>query len=113
MLSPAPARSVIKPQPRATAVIDWRELAACKGWAEKYGSDPWFPDRPSAPSAYETAEKICESCPVVQQCLEFALGGDNGRGQPRWGMYAGMTPEERASMARRRKRQEQKERREA
>lgn len=111
MLNPAPARSVIKPQPRATAVIDWRELAACRGWVEENGSDPWFPEHPGAPGAYETAKKICAGCPVAQQCLDTAMAEEGSvHGRQRWGMFAGLLPEERHHLYKRRARHEREER---
>lgn len=110
MLSPAPARSVIKPQPRATAVIDWRELAACRGWVAENGSDPWFPEHPNTEGAYQTAKTICGGCPVAAQCLETAMDEERSiHGRQRHGMFAGLTPEERHHLYKRRARHEREE----
>lgn len=98
---------------RATEVIDWRELAECKGWAEK-GVDPWFPDHPGEVDAYTTARKICAGCPVARQCLEAQMVEERTKpaGQ-RHGMFAGLKPEERYNLYRRRAREAAKEREEA
>jgi Transcription factor WhiB. len=103
------ARRLTKSPKRADQIIDWRELASCKGWAEK-GVDPWFPEHPAEPKAFETAARICAGCPVAQQCLDAAMDGEKSlHGRQRYGMYAGMTPGERYSLHLRKARQAAKE----
>lgn len=51
-------------------------------------TDPnmWFPDHGDLPTA-ERAKNICRTCPVRQQCLEFAL-----RTEQQTGIWAGLSP---------------------
>jgi WhiB family redox-sensing transcriptional regulator len=48
--------------------FDWRKHAACKN------ADPafFFPER-SDQFRVSVAKRICEHCPVVEHCLDFAL----------------------------------------
>lgn len=50
---------------------DWRDYASCRG------VDPelWFPKTGREESA-RRAVRICNSCPVKQQCLQFALDNE-------------------------------------
>ena len=61
----------------------WRELAACRG------TDPdlFFPERGDF-NGHMAAIKVCNTCPVIEQCLQYALdaneldgvyGGKSGR----------------------------------
>lgn len=59
----------------------WRQRAACA----EIGGDFWFPEK--GEFAIE-AKQICAGCPVIRECLEYALdnritegvwGGVNGR----------------------------------
>lgn len=45
---------------------DWWQRAACTGGNTK----PWFPGRGVAE---EPAKRICDGCPVADQCLAYAL----------------------------------------
>ncbi len=69
---------------------DWQAEAACRD------SDPsvFFPvsDKDAEP-----ARAICDTCPVAQECLEWALGTR----QPD-GIWGGLTPLERQRVVRRR-----------
>ncbi|WP_417220545.1 WhiB family transcriptional regulator [Arthrobacter sp.] len=104
MLARTRARRLTKSPQRASQVIDWRELAECKGWAEK-GVDPWFPKNLSDPKAYDVAAKVCAVCPVAQQCLDAAMADEKAvHGRQRHGMYGGLTPDERYNLHRSRKR---------
>lgn len=46
---------------------NWRERAACQG------SDPelWFPD--NGGRGGDEARRICQRCPVADDCLEYAV----------------------------------------
>jgi WhiB family redox-sensing transcriptional regulator len=50
---------------------DWREEAAC------HDADPelFFPEGTSGPALLQVdqAKRVCQSCPVRQPCLSFAL----------------------------------------
>jgi WhiB family redox-sensing transcriptional regulator len=72
---------------------DWRERAACRN------EDPelWFPTGTDGPALLQIVEAkaVCVACPVVTQCLTYALqhGLDDG-------IWAGLTPEERRELRR-------------
>ena len=73
---------------------DWRDLAACRG----VDPDLFFPVGTTGPSLdqVEQAKAICRSCPVIEDCLRFALST-----QQEYGIWAGTTSEERHAMRRR------------
>ena len=57
----------------------WMAEGACRDYIEQHGLEVWrkhwFPDR------YEgfhtsIAKKVCESCPVIAQCLDYAIEFD-------------------------------------
>ena len=81
-------RRVIPHQP-------WKAFAVC------YGTDPavfYFDDVPARhlQHAVEAARAICESCPVRQPCLEYAVYHEN------LGFWGGRTEKERQAIRRRR-----------
>lgn len=64
------------------------------GWADQARCNDhprvsWFPDHHDT-AAIRAAKRICEACPVRQQCLEHAL-----RVGERWGIWGGLTTDER------------------
>ena len=77
--------------------MDWRDRAACRD-ADR---DLFFPigrddvDRPEI----DAAREICARCPVLDDCLAYALATR----QPD-GVWGGMTTTERRTLARRRAR---------
>lgn len=77
-----------KPQP-------WMEDAECAG----YNPEHWFPE---VGGPVNTAAKaICRRCPVATKCLDYALDIEGDASQwGRHGIYGGMTPEQRAQLAR-------------
>jgi WhiB family redox-sensing transcriptional regulator len=83
----APARS---PHPAGAAVsgVDWRHRAICRD------EDPelFFPVGTSGPALLQIAEAktVCRRCPVVSECLSWAL--DSGQDAGVWG---GMSEDER------------------
>lgn len=74
--------------------VDWTQ-AACRG------EDPqlWFPERGGG-DQYRDARAVCETCPIRERCLDYAMRREHGLHRAnRFGMYGGLTPEERAEMA--------------
>jgi WhiB family redox-sensing transcriptional regulator len=76
----------------------WQALAACRG----LGTD-WFfaPDgerQPERDARERKAKAICSACPSRTPCLEFALTAG------RYGVWGGLTEEERDRERRRRQR---------
>jgi WhiB family redox-sensing transcriptional regulator len=67
----------------------WMKRAACRGT----DVDLWFPGQ-GGPVA--EAKAICETCPVREQCLDYALSNNE-----HWGIWGGM-----ADRARRKERRE-------
>jgi WhiB family redox-sensing transcriptional regulator len=73
--------------------MEWLRSAAC------VGEDPelFFPVGTTGPARRDVAaaKRVCARCPVVSQCLSFALG--NGQTAGVWG---GMGEEERVALLR-------------
>jgi WhiB family redox-sensing transcriptional regulator len=70
----------------------WRHQAACKDQDPEY----WFPvDAPGRTPAHRRAISICQSCPVQEECLTWAL--DN---HEFYGIWGGTTARQRADMRR-------------
>jgi WhiB family redox-sensing transcriptional regulator len=73
---------------------DWRGAGAC------LSADPelFFPIGSSGPTARQvsSALHVCASCPVRQQCLDFAMRMNEPEG-----IWGGTTPEERIRARRR------------
>lgn len=57
--------------------------------------DLWFPEGPSGGFA---AKKLCRTCPVITECLEYAL--ENGE---MFGIWGGMSTNERLKLRRHRR----------
>lgn len=76
--------------------LDWRSRATC--------ANPSLvpdPDRVFFLEPYREAKAICRDCGVSAKCLEYALSFEAGGGSGRYGIYGGLTPNERAKLARR------------
>lgn len=69
----------------------WQEDGACND----YHPNLFYPDRPGKKSSYDQARRICDSCPVKDLCLEYALDIEDGSYANRHGMFGGLTPQER------------------
>ena len=84
---PAPAR----PDTHVRAA-DWRHRAACRD------TDPeiFFPVGTGGPALLQITEAktVCRRCPVVAECLAFALAHDEA------GVWGGTTPAERRELRR-------------
>lgn len=66
---------------------DWAELAVC---AQQENLDICFPEVSTNHPQWREAKEMCATCPVRNQCLEYALRNDE-----RWGVWGGLLPEER------------------
>ena len=69
----------------------WRAGAACAG----SDSDVFFP-APEDEAAIIVAKEICASCPVREECLQFALSTNQGDG-----IWGGLDAQERRRLRRR------------
>ena len=78
----------------------WRDDARCRGM----DSDVFFPlgEKSGTQDRYwvdvEAAKAVCAACPVAAQCLEFALRPELRGGE--FGVWGGLTREERARLVR-------------
>ena len=66
----------------------WLDLAACKGQP----IEVFFVEKHGRIQNANEAKKICATCPVVHECLEYAL---NVHYRDQWGVYGGKTGRER------------------
>lgn len=75
----------------------------CGGSADP---EAWFPNEPApdnleARAVYEeTAEKLCDGCPVIAECLERAMRRETSA--TAWGIAGGVAPWERMRLNRNR-----------
>ena len=78
----------------------WRSERACKGLEPEEAVSIFFPtvQRGNSFNAYARARALCESCPVVSECLESVLA------VPGWdhGFVGGTTPTQRRAIRRER-----------
>jgi len=65
----------------------WRENAACIGRGDLFFAD-------HVRSVVKKAKQLCGSCPVKQECLEYALRNNDD------GVWGGMTANERRKVKR-------------
>lgn len=77
---------------------DWFDEAACRG----VDTDVFFP---VSDAQADKAKAICATCPVREQCLEYAL-----EVRPPEGVWGGLTSVERHRMIRRRQKAARKAR---
>lgn len=69
----------------------WRDDAACSG----SGTDLFFPISEEDPQV-EAAKEVCAACPVMDECLAYALSTNQTEG-----VWGGMTGSERRRLRRR------------
>lgn len=74
--------TAIKPTPAARE-YDWRDDALCT----QTDPDAFFPETGETASP---AKKVCDSCKVAEQCLEYALANDEA-----FGVWGGLSAKER------------------
>lgn len=72
--------------------VDWRSEAACSG----VDSDIFFPAAEEDLEATAQAKAICETCPVREACLQYALATNQSAG-----VWGGLDAGERRRMRRR------------
>lgn len=80
------------PDELATALVtDWKMRAAC------IGSDnhSFFPGPDADPNLVARAKAICDACPVIAECLEYAFETNQISG-----IWGGTTEDERRSLRR-------------
>lgn len=88
--------------------ITWQQDAACLGLYKRTGEDLFFsPDNPGGPKAgkgipgeqerIRRARVLCMMCPVISECLEYALDNDC------CGIWGGTTEKERRKITRERR----------
>ncbi|WP_152203610.1 WhiB family transcriptional regulator [Georgenia thermotolerans] len=70
----------------------WMEDGLC---ATSSTPDAWYPER-NYPS--HKAQRLCDGCPVIDQCGEWALTV-----QEEWGIWGGLTEEDRRAILRTRR----------
>ena len=74
--------------------MDWRHRALCRD------EDPelFFPIGTTGPATVqvEQAKAVCRRCPVVQSCLDWALGAGQDSG-----VWGGLSEDERRALKRR------------
>lgn len=75
---------------------EWADRALCK---DSGHPDAWFPEKAGPGDIVSTtfAKAICRRCPVRNPCLQYALRHESG--VYRWGVYGGLSPEERRKLA--------------
>ena len=74
-------------------VLDWRDLAACKG----ADTDLFFPAGETGPAAEQIAmaKRICAGCDVRDECLGYAIETNQVSG-----VWGGVTEDERRPLRR-------------
>lgn len=78
---------------QAAVQQEWHHGAACRGG----DSDLFFPvgDGVRAGAQAEVAKSYCRGCPVIDECLRFALDNDD-----QFGVWGGLTEKERRALKR-------------
>lgn len=84
----------------------WQEHAACRGEDIDLFFSPEGEREPERSNREHKAVAICRRCPVIAECAAYAL--DN---RVHYGVYGGMTADERAAERRRRTRRKPEQRR--
>jgi WhiB family transcriptional regulator, redox-sensing transcriptional regulator len=97
---PKPARLLsTRPATIDAEQYGWKLHAACR---DTRNPEAWFPNatrfRPDD-VVYAEARATCNPCPVREECLRYALRTERGDRKSRSGMYGGLTPAERAALA--------------
>ncbi len=73
---------------RSETPVDWMLDALCA----QVGTEMFFPDKGGSS---KDAKRICDACPVRQQCLEYALANAEN-----YGIWGGMSERERRALRR-------------
>jgi len=75
----------------------WTDYAACEGMS----TDVFFPQQWES---IKPAEKICHRCPVIQECLEYAITNEEW-----YGIWGGLSENRRRELIRQKRREERRE----
>ncbi|MBY0440969.1 MAG: WhiB family transcriptional regulator [Mycobacteriaceae bacterium] len=70
----------------------WYDQAACQGC----DTNAWYTDQGPTPET-RMAKRVCQHCPVADQCLELALANND-----HYGIWGGYTPRQRRNILRHR-----------
>lgn len=70
----------------------WVDDALCA----QVGGDNWFASERGRSAEFQLARRLCFSCPVREECLEFAVNNNI-----REGVWGGLSPRQRAALRRR------------
>ena len=77
----------------------WVPLAACRtlGGIDVFEEAGEALTEPAGhkKAVVQEAKSYCAECPVIRQCLAFAMKHEGPRAQERWGVQGGLTPKER------------------
>ena len=76
---------------------DWRKKAYCLGEPIKV----FFPHESHDINKYEEAKSFCVKCSVKNECLDLVINQEDN--YDRWGVFGGLTPQERNHERRRRR----------
>lgn len=77
---------------------DWRSNAACKGMdPDLFFSPDLFEAKQDKDDREIVAKSACAKCEVTVECLDYAI-----KAQERYGIWGGLTEQERRTVARRR-----------
>ncbi|MBO0872646.1 MAG: WhiB family transcriptional regulator [Pseudonocardia sp.] len=79
-------------QPDEDDDLEWQENALCA----QTDPEAFFPEKGGST---KEAKKVCRSCEVRQECLEYALANDE-----RFGIWGGLSERERRALRKRRRR---------
>lgn len=74
---------------------DWRHEAACAGPQYAKHGELWFPN-PADEEGRKAAIRVCRTCPVIQQCRDWALDSRQDAG-----IWGGLDERERRALLRR------------
>lgn len=84
----------ISPVKPSNLSLVWQERAACKGMDQDVFYGPDAPESSAERIAREEkAKSVCASCPVREQCLNYALTQNEV-----YGIWGGMTERERRAI---------------
>ena len=84
-----------------TRASNWQLLAACRGEDSTYFFAPsYFEKRWEKDAREAVAKSICRHCPVLDECLEYALQVREGHG-----IWGGLNEMERRALLRQQGRQ--------
>lgn len=81
----------------------WQDAAACRGLDAEMFHPNWY-ELPGGGGLSRTAREaiaVCRLCGVNRECLEFALRVESSEPRKMSGIYGGLTPQQRATLARR------------